>query len=99
LESHGPLDGEHELEVESVAAVSRDDVRAELPAEQRQISEQIQDLVSDELVLVAEAVQRAAVAEHDRVVERPASRQAVLAHETEVPEEAVGPGRGELFDE
>src|SRR5262245_3224055 len=80
-------------------AVARDDVRLERPAEQRQIAEQIQDLVADELVAVTEPVQRAAVAEHDRIVQRSAASQAVLSHETEVPEEAVGPGRGELLDE
>ena len=74
-------------------------MRADGPAEERQIAEQIQDLVADELVAVAEPVQRAAIAEHDRVVERAPARQTVLPHEPEVAEEAVRPGRGELLDE
>src|SRR5881296_2765292 len=99
LEPRRALNCEHQLEVEGVAAVARDNVRAKGPAEQRQIAEQVQDLVADELVAVAQPVQRAAIAEHDRVVERAAARQAVLPHEPEVAEEAVRPGRGELLDE
>src|SRR5215470_11617587 len=99
VQPDSPLDREDQLEVEGVAAVACDHVRAKLPAEQRQIAEQIQNLVANELVLVAEAVQRAAVAEHDGVIERSAARQAVLPHETKISEEAVGAGRGVLLDE
>ena len=74
----GALDRLHDLEVERVAAVACDDVGADRTAEQRQIPEQVENLVAHELVAEAKAVQRAAVAEHDRVVERAAAREAVL---------------------
>src|SRR5215467_5158555 len=98
LEPNRALDREHQLEIQGVTAVARDDVRTEGPAEQRQIAQKVQDLVADELVAVAQAVQGAAVAEHDRVVKRTAAGQAVLAHQPEVPEEAVRPCRRELLD-
>src|SRR5256885_14868859 len=78
LEAEGLLDGEHELEVERVAAVARDDVAEDGSAEQRQVADQIEDLVPDELVAVAEAVERAAVADDDRGVERATPRGTVL---------------------
>ncbi len=53
----------------------------------------------DELVAIAEAVQRAALAHDDRVVERPAQRQPVLAHGAQVLEEAVRARRRVLLDE
>ena len=52
-----------------------------------------------ELVAEAKAVQRRAVAEHDRVVERAAAGQAVLPHDAQVLEKAVRARRRELLDE
>src|SRR5439155_17747466 len=99
LESEGPLDRDHELEVERVTAVAGDDVRADPAAQQREVAEEVQDLVPDELVTEAKAVQRRTVAEHDRVVERAAAGEAVLAHDAQVLEEAVRARRRELFHE
>src|SRR5580765_3597675 len=99
LEADGALDGLHDLEVERVAAVACDDVGADRTAEQREIPEQVENLVAHELVAEAKTVQRAAVTEHDRVVERAAAREAVLPHDPEVAQEAVCPRRSELIDE
>src|SRR5207344_3349955 len=80
LETDGPLDRMDELEVERVATVARDHVGPDRTAEQREVAEQVQDLVANKLVTIAKPVQGAAVAEHDRVVERATARQTVLPH-------------------
>src|SRR4030095_5523571 len=59
----------------------------------------VEHLVAHELVAIPQPVQRAALADDDRVVERAAERPAVLPQEAEVLEEAVGPGRRVLVDE
>src|SRR2546429_4499674 len=99
LDAQGALDRQPELDVERVAPVARDDVREDRTAEERQVADEVEDLVPDELVAVAQAVERAAVREHDRVVERAAAREAVLPHEPEVLEEPVGARRGDVLDE
>ena len=82
-----------------MAGVARDDVALNRAAEQREVADQVEDLVPDELVAIAELVQHAALADDDRVVERAALRQAVPAQLIDVLQEAVGPGRRELPDE
>src|SRR3989475_3927597 len=77
-EAEGVLDRTHELDVEGVAPVARDDVREDRAAEEREVADEVEDLVADELVAVALAVEGAAVREHDRVVARAAARGAVL---------------------
>src|SRR3989442_3264850 len=98
-EAEGVLDRTHELDVEGVAPVARDDVREDRAAEEREIADEIEDLVSDELVAVAQAVERAALREHDRVVERAAAREPVLPHDSQVLEKPVGARRGDVLDE
>src|SRR6185369_7105950 len=51
LEADRALHRLHELEVERVTTVARDDMATDRAAEQREIAEQIQDLVTHELVV------------------------------------------------
>src|SRR2546422_4139660 len=66
VEAEGALDGHHELEVQRVARVARDDVPPDAPAEQRQVTQEIEHLVAHELVTVAEPVEGGALAEIGR---------------------------------
>ena len=95
----GTLDRGDQREVEGVAGVARDDVTEDRPAQQREVADQVEDLVADELVAVAELVQDAALADDDRVVERAALGEAVLPEVPHVLQEPVGAGGGELLDE
>ena len=95
----GTLDRGDQREVEGVAGVARDDVAEDRPAQQREVADQVENLVTDELVAVAELVQDAALADDDRVVERAALREAVLPEIPHVLQEPVGAGGGDLLDE
>src|SRR5438445_3368429 len=99
VETEGALDGYHQLEIQRVARVARDDVARDAPAEQREVAEEVEYLVAHELVAVTEAVQGAVLADDDRVVERAAERAPALAQEAEILEEAVGARRRVLGDE
>src|SRR2546426_1096414 len=88
----GSLAREHELDVERVAAVTGNDVRPDRAAQEGEVPDQVQHLVPDELVPVSKAVQRPAIAEHDRVVQGTTPRETVLPHEPQVLEEAVRTG-------
>src|SRR6266850_2414653 len=74
-------------------------IQAERAAQESEVPEEVEDLVPDELIAVAQAGQRAPVAEHDRVVQGASPRQAVFPHEPEVLQEAVGARRREVLDE
>src|SRR5436309_12890066 len=69
LERRRALDCEHQLEVEGVAAVARDNVRAKGPAEQRPIAEQVQGHPAEQRGAVAAPEQRAALAVPEPVPE------------------------------
>src|SRR5215471_177035 len=89
-----------ELVIESMAAVVGSDVPDQRPPEQPQIADQVEHLVPDELILVAEAVvQHRALAHHHGVVEGAAASQAVFPHHRHVSQEAIGTCGGELLDE
>src|SRR6267143_5374599 len=98
VETEGALDGHHQLEVQRVARVTRDDMARDAPAEQREVAEEVEYLVAHELVAVTEAVQGAVLADDDRVVERAAERAPALAKEAEILEESVG-ARGRVLDD
>ena len=69
-------------------------------AHERQVPDRIEDLVPDELVLEAQrVVQHAGLAEHDRVVERAAEREAVLPKHLHVLQERERARRRDLLDE
>src|SRR5688500_1462641 len=89
LETEGALNGHDKLEVQAVAGVAGDDVPVDRPPEQGEVADEIEDLVPDELVTIAKAVERAALADDDGVVERAAEGQPMLAHGAEILEEAV----------
>src|SRR5687768_17970871 len=73
--------------VARLVAVERAD---EAVPEQVQVADRIEDLVLDELVLVAQAVlvEDPIVVEHDRVVHRAAQREVALAQHLDVAHEA-----------
>src|SRR2546428_13129553 len=48
LDAQGALDRQPELDVERVAPVARDDVREDRAAEERQVADEVEDLVADE---------------------------------------------------
>ena len=86
-----------QLVVQHVARVAADHVPDHGASERMQVAHQVEDLVADELVGEAQVVvEHDALADHDGVVERSAPRQAVLAHERHVAEEAVRPRRRQL---
>ena len=80
--------------------VPGDDVALHRAADQRQVPDDVEDLVAHELVLEPEgAVQDPLLAHHDGVVQGPAEREALLPEQLEVLQEAVRPRGGELLDE
>src|SRR5712692_6550956 len=77
LETERALDRHHQLEVDRVAGVARDDVTDERPAEQGEIADEVEHLVANELVAVPEAVQEAVRASRGKVLdEHPLRRRA-----------------------
>ena len=89
-----------ELGMKRVTGAVRDQVADHRIADQREIADGVEDLVADELVLEAErVVQDAGLAEHDRVVERAAERQAVLPQHLDVLEERERARRRDFLDE
>ena len=72
LQAERALDRDDQLEVQRVAGVAGDDVAEQRPSEQGQVADQVEDLVAHELVAKRRVVQHAALADHDRVVERAA---------------------------
>ena len=89
-----------ERRVQRVAAAVRDEMADHREADERQIADDVEDLVADELVLEAQrVVQHAGLSEHDRVVERAAERQAALPQHLDFLQEAKRAGRRNLLDE
>ena len=69
-------------------------------AEERQVADRVEDLVAHELVLEAQlVVEDAGLADHDRVLEAAAERQAALAQELHLAQEAEGARRCDLLGE
>src|SRR5712691_748240 len=100
LGGEGPSHGRGQLVVEGVPPVLAGDVPAERPPQQVEIAHQVEDLVTDELILEAEAVvEDGALPDHHRVVERAATGEPVLPHRGHVLEEAVGARRRQLVHE
>ena len=65
LEAERPLDGHHQLVVERVAGVACDDVAVDRATEEREVADEVEDLVADELVAIAESVERPALADDE----------------------------------
>src|SRR6185312_48313 len=81
-----------QLVVERVPGFVAAEFADQAVAEQIKIADRIQDLVLDELVLVAQAVlvEHAELIQHDRIVEVAAESQIVRAQRLQVPHEAEG---------
>ncbi len=93
-------DGVDELVVQRVAGVAGHHVPHDGAPQEGQVADQIEDLVADELVAVAEArVQHSAPADDHGVLEGAAAGEAVVAQRLHVLEEAVRPGAGHLLHE
>src|SRR5262245_46291862 len=86
--------------VQRVPAAMRDGMRGDGVSEEREAADEIEDLVADELVFEAQrAVEDAGVANHDRVVERSAQRQTVLAQHLHFLQEGERARWRDLVDE
>ena len=68
-------------------------------ADEGQVADHVQNLVADELVLEPQRVEHAGLAEHDRVLERAAERQAALAQHLDFLQEPERARRRDLVDE
>ena len=85
------VDGPGELDVQRVTGLPRVDAAVQGPAEQRQVADEVQDLVADELVAEPQGPGHdAAVVENDRVVEAAAPRQAAGAQGFDLAGEPEG---------
>ena len=74
--------------MQRVPGAMRDDVADDRMADERQVADDVENLVTDELVLEPQRVQHAGVANDDGVLERAAQRQAVLAQHLHFLQEA-----------
>src|SRR5262249_43508356 len=79
LEPDRALDRNHELIVQVVAGIAGDDMADHGSAQECEVTNQVEDLVAHELVAIAQAVERASLANHDGIVERSAARESVLS--------------------
>ena len=75
----------------------RDDMTDDGISDQRQVADDIENLVADELVFEPQRVQHAGVADDDRVLERAAEREAVLAQPFHFLQEAEGARAGDVI--
>src|SRR3954447_3261982 len=90
----------HEAGVERVAGLRGADLADDRAADEREIAQQIEDLVADELVAEAEvAADHAFVVEHDAVLDRAAAGEAGSAHLLDIAQEAKRAGRRDFLEE
>ena len=76
-----------------------DDVALDRVADEGEVADHVENLVADELVLEPQRVEDAGLPEHDRVLERAAERQALLAQHLDFLQEAERPRRRDLVHE
>ena len=89
-----------ERRVQRVAAAMRDEVADHRMADEREVADDVEDLVAHELVVEPQRViQHARFAENDRVVERSAEREAALPQHLDFLQEPERPRRSNLLDE
>ncbi len=80
-----------------MAGFARYDTTNYLPAEKRQIANQVEHLMTNKFVGVAQgAVHHAVTSEHDTAVERCTADQSHFSHRLLVFAESEGAGRGDL---
>src|SRR6266545_3672991 len=83
-----------ELNVERVPRLAGADMAGKRAAQEREVSDEVQDLVPHELVAEAQGPGNdAALVEDDRVVKAASTRQPASAHRLDVAGETKGPGR------
>src|SRR5438105_15576617 len=89
-----------ELRVEGMAGPMCDEMANHRIADEREVADRVEDLVADELVLEAErVVEDAGLAQHDRVLERSAERESILAEHLDVFEKRERPCRRDVLAE
>src|ERR1700681_1026808 len=81
-----------------VSALDRDHLALRVRAEQGEIADQVEDLVTRRLVRVAKRCERPIRPEHDRVLERTALREAALDQRLDLVQEPEGPVRRDVAD-
>src|SRR5687767_2273332 len=74
--------------VQRMPATVRDEMADDWITHQRHVANDIENLVPDELVFEAQRVQRASLAEHNRIFERAAEREAILPQHLDFLQEA-----------
>src|SRR6266849_9808623 len=101
LTARGRLDHlRHEARMEGVPGPMRGDLASDRTADQREVAQQIEDLMTDEFVAEAERpVDHGVVVEHDAVLDGPASRQARGAKLLDVADESERSRRRDLAEE
>src|SRR6266498_1731144 len=92
--SQGGVQRPGELDVERVPRLAGADVAGKRAAQEREVSDEVQDLVPHELVAEAQGPGNdAALVEDDRVVKTASPRQPASAHRLDVAGETKRPGR------
>lgn len=92
------LDLAYESGVKVVAGAMRDDRPDDRSTKQIEVSQQVEDLMANQLVPEAEiAVEYSSLADHDRIIKRPAQTQVATVKLFDIFEEAVGSARRNLF--
>src|SRR5947207_5310171 len=86
--------------MERMPGLRRGDLADDGTADEREVAEEVEDLVADELVAEAEvAADHSFVVEHDAVLDRAAARETGGAHLLDVAQETERTGRGNLLEE
>src|SRR5581483_3038886 len=90
----------HETRMHRVAGLRGRDLADDRPPDEREITEQVEDLVANELIAEAElAVHDTLIIEHDAVFDRPAARQTGSAKLLDIAHETEGARRCDLLQE
>src|SRR5689334_14859449 len=85
--------------MERMAGAVGDDMTDDRMPDEREIADGVENLVANELVLEAQGVQDPGVADDDRILQRPAEGQAVLAQRLDFLQEPEGAGRRNALGE
>jgi hypothetical protein len=89
----------HQLVVQRVPRIAGYDVTDHRTAQNGQVTDEIKDFVTDELILESEVTVEDTVGPKDnRVLQRPAFGQAVFTQPLQVAEKTIGARRGDLLD-
>ena len=90
----------NQLVVQGMAGITRDNVAHQRSPEQRKVSDEVKDLMANELVLKPEtAVEDLSLADHDGIVEGSALSEPLFPECGDIPQEPVCPRSGYFRDE